>query len=177
MASETRGARIPPEFSQGPKNAQGALQKSLRERFRRHLSRSCVLIPPVSLHKSASDAFWAPHAPRRSQRRYFGVSGGLLGGSWVNSASWKGLGMVLGPFWYHSEPIFITHFAPHVGPIFHVLGAILNEFSLRTFFAGRETRKRHQRQESTSETEEASRREGRRDPEGCRIWPHEKLEV
>ena len=46
------------------------------------------------------------NAPRRSQRRYFGVSGGLLGGSWVNSASWKGLGMVLGPFWYHSEPIF-----------------------------------------------------------------------
>ena len=45
------------------------------------------------------------NAPRRSQRRYFGVSGGLLGGSWVNSASWKGLGMVLGPFWYHSEPI------------------------------------------------------------------------
>ena len=46
------------------------------------------------------------NAPRRSQRRFSGVSGGLLGGSWVNSASWKGLGMVLGPFWYHSEPIF-----------------------------------------------------------------------
>ena len=45
------------------------------------------------------------NAPRRSQRLYFGVSGGLLGGSWVNSASWKGLGMVLGPFWDHSEPI------------------------------------------------------------------------
>ena len=46
------------------------------------------------------------NAPRRSQTRYFGVSGALLGGSWVNSASWKGFGMVLGPFWYHSEPIF-----------------------------------------------------------------------
>ena len=45
------------------------------------------------------------NAPRRSQRRFLGVSGGLLGGSWVNSASWKGLGMVLGPFWDHSEPI------------------------------------------------------------------------
>ena len=45
-------------------------------------------------------------APRRSYTRFLAVSGGLLGGSWVNSASWKGLGMVLGPFWYHSEPIF-----------------------------------------------------------------------
>ena len=36
------------------------LQKSLRERFRRHPKRSCALLQPVSLHKSASDAFWAP---------------------------------------------------------------------------------------------------------------------
>ena len=50
----------PPEFSWGPQNAQDALQKSLRERFRRHLRRSCALLRPASLHKSVPDAFWAP---------------------------------------------------------------------------------------------------------------------
>ena len=50
----------PPEFSWGPQNAQDVLQKSLRERFRRHLQRSCALLRPISLHKSAPDAFWAP---------------------------------------------------------------------------------------------------------------------
>ena len=71
MTAETRGAIPipgrwplppwdPPESSQGPPNAQDALQKSLRERFRRHLSRSCALLPPASLHKSVPDAFWAP---------------------------------------------------------------------------------------------------------------------
>ena len=70
MAAETRGARIllllwpppwgPPEFSWVPQNAQDALQKSLRERFRRHLRRSCALLRPDSLQKSVPDAFWAP---------------------------------------------------------------------------------------------------------------------
>ena len=50
----------PPEFSWGAQNAQDALQKSLRERFRRHLRRSCALLRPASLHKSVPDAFWAP---------------------------------------------------------------------------------------------------------------------
>ena len=47
----------PPEFSWGPQNAQDVLQKSLRERFRRHLRRSCALLRPVSLDKSVPDAF------------------------------------------------------------------------------------------------------------------------
>ena len=68
IAAEPRGAipfpgrwpLPPPEFGWGPQNAQDALQKSLRERFRRHLRRSCALLPPASLHKSVPDAFWAP---------------------------------------------------------------------------------------------------------------------
>ena len=63
MASISRAAIVPPhrwplppgtptEFSLGPRNAQDALQKSLRERFRRHLRRSCALLRPASLHKS-----------------------------------------------------------------------------------------------------------------------------
>ena len=36
------------------------LQKSLRERFRRHFKRSCALLRSVSLHKSVADTFLAP---------------------------------------------------------------------------------------------------------------------
>ena len=102
------------------------------------------------------------NVPKHSQRRFFGVSGGLwglLGELSLLERPRDGPGAVLVPFGTHF-PSILDHFAPHVGPIFHVLGAIFNELRLRTFFAGRETRKRHQRQESTSETEEASRREG-----------------
>ena len=115
-------------------------------------------------------------SPKRSQtlsetlfRRLWGSLGGLLGELGLLERPRGGPGAVLVPFGTHFTSI-LDHFAPHVGPIFHVLGAILNEFSLKTFFAGRETRKRHQRHESTSETEEASRREGRRDPEGYKIF-------
>ena len=98
-------------------------------------------------------------------RRLRGSLGGLLGELGFLERPRDGPGGVLVPFGTHSTSI-LDHFALYVGPIFHVLGNILNEFSLRTFFAGRDTRKRHQRQESTSDPEEASRRQGRRDPEG-----------
>ena len=109
-------------------------------------------------------------SPKRSQtlsetlfRRLWGSLGGLLGELGLLERPRDGPGAVLVPFGTHF-PSILDHFTLHVGPIFHVLGAILNKLSLRTFFAGRETRKRHQRQESSSEPEEAFRREGRQAP-------------
>ena len=50
----------PPEFSWETEKRAGWLQKSLRERFGRHLRRSSALLRPVLLRKSVSGAILTP---------------------------------------------------------------------------------------------------------------------